>query len=528
MPTETSSSEVAAVIDIGSSAIRLVIAEIGQKESIRYLENLQKPVPFGKDVFSTGRLTSASIRRGIEILTNYKSILETYGVRRLHAIATNAIREASNRDNFIDQVFVRTGIDVEVIEGAEENRLGLLAVEHAIHGEYDLDKHNTLIIEVGTGSTELIGMIAGEVTLTRTIPIGPLRLPDQMEIGKTDAATLQRTLKRRVSAIAREFKQEFDVAAADSFITLGASMRFVAKEIAGKEVKSLARVSTKDFSEFLKTLSRETPVDLSTKHGIPYADAETIYATLLIYSDFLAETKAQTIFVPMASIRDGLLLEMAQMISGNKRTDLSKQVIRSAKSLGKKYQYHEAHALTVVSIALKLFDALQEDHGLGSRERLLLEVAGVLHDIGSFIAATSHHKHSYYLIEAAEIFGLRKADKDIVAHVARYHRRSQPKQTHPTYMSLPRTDRAVVSKLAAILRIAEALEASHQQKCKNITIERKGSQCTVWAPEDAGDLSLERQSLARKADMLLDILGVSVVLRQGTPASGSGASPARA
>lgn len=524
MSPESTPLETAAVIDIGSSAIRLVVAEIGPKGQIRYLENLQKPAPFGKDVFSTGRLTSASIRRGIEILTNYKTILSTYGVRRLHAIATSAIREASNRDNFIDQVFVRTGIDVEVIEGAEENRLGLLAVEQTIRGEYDLDQHNALIIEVGTGSTELIGMMNGEVTLTRTIPIGPLRLPDQMEIGKTDTATLSRTVKRRVGAIVGEFKQEFDVAGADSFLALGASMRFAAKEIAGKEVDKLARISTKDFSEFLKALSRETPVDLSTKHGIPYADAETIHVTLMIYATFLAETKAQTVLIPMVSIRDGLLLEMAQMISGGKRTDLSKQVIRSAKSLGKKYQYQEPHALTVASVSLKLFDALQEDHGLGPRERLLLEVASILHDIGAFIANASHHKHSYYLIEAAEIFGLRKADKDIVAHVARYHRRSQPKVTHPTYMSLPRTDRAVVSKLAAMLRIAEGLEASHQQKCKNITIERKGAQCTVWVPEDAGDLSLERQSLARKADMLLDILGVSVVLRQGTP---TGAAPAR-
>src|SRR5205085_10115077 len=126
--------------------------------------------------------------QGIEILNNYKSILETYGVRRMHAIATSAVREAANRDNFIDQVFVRTGIDVEVIEGAEENRLDLIAVEHALQGRFDFDKHNCLIIEVGTGSTEIMATAAGEVALTRTLLIGPLRLPEQAEIGKTDIA----------------------------------------------------------------------------------------------------------------------------------------------------------------------------------------------------------------------------------------------------------------------------------------------------------------------------------------------------
>src|SRR4051812_10614487 len=128
--TPFTSKEPVAVIEVGSSAIRMVIAEIGPKVAVHYLENVQKAVQFGKDVFTTGRLSHGSIRQGIEILKNYKTMIDTYGVRRMHAIATSAVREAANRDNFIDQVFVRTGIDVEVIEGAEENRLSLIAVEH--------------------------------------------------------------------------------------------------------------------------------------------------------------------------------------------------------------------------------------------------------------------------------------------------------------------------------------------------------------------------------------------------------------
>ena len=148
-------AETIAVIEVGSSAIRMVIAEVGPKLAIRPLENLQKPVSFGKDVFTTGRLSHASIRQGIEILDNFTSVMESYGAKRVQAIATSAVREAANRDNFIDQVFVRTGIDVEVIEGAEENRLELIAVETALAGRFDFDKKNCLIIEVGTGSTEI-------------------------------------------------------------------------------------------------------------------------------------------------------------------------------------------------------------------------------------------------------------------------------------------------------------------------------------------------------------------------------------
>src|SRR5258708_15349174 len=128
MAETPSTKDIIAVIEVGSSAMRMVIAEVGPKLSIRYLENMQKPVSFGKDVFTTGRLSLSSIRQGIEILDNFQSVLESYVGRRVHAIATIAVREATNRDSFIDQVFVRTGLDVEVTEGAEENRLELIAV----------------------------------------------------------------------------------------------------------------------------------------------------------------------------------------------------------------------------------------------------------------------------------------------------------------------------------------------------------------------------------------------------------------
>lgn len=517
MPEAPLSKEIVTVIEVGSSAIRMVVAEVGPKLSLRTLENLQKPVSFGKDVFTSGRLSHASIRQGIEILDNFSAVMESYGVRRVQAIATSAVREASNKDNFIDQVFVRTGIDVEVIEGAEENRLDLIAVESALQGRFEFDKKNCLIMEVGTGSTEIIATTRGEVALTRTLPIGPLRLPDQAQAAKTDAASLQRLLKRRVHAIADEFSRESTLADIDTFIAMGASLRFICRQLLDKKDDMLATLPAKDFQESLRMISKMPAEELSEKYDLPYADAESLYPSLLIYANFLAETKAENILVPMVSIRDGLLLELAQMVSGYKRTDLSRQVIHSARNLGKKYHYDEAHAAAVAHMALKLYDALQEDHGLGSRERLLLEIAAILHDIGSFISPSSHHKHGFYLIDAAEIFGLRKIDKDIVANVVRYHRRSPPKATHIPYISLPKPERAVVSKLAALLRVAEALDASHQQKFKDFTIERDGDTLTLWVPETLGDISLERQSLLRKSDMLTDVLGLVAQIKQGAP-----------
>ncbi|HVO33156.1 MAG TPA: HD domain-containing protein [Elusimicrobiota bacterium] len=519
MAEANAARQIIAVIELGSSAIRMVIAEVGPKLELRVLENLQKPVSFGKEVFRSGRLSHDAIREGIAILDAFQSVLDGYGVRRMHAIATSAVREAANKDNFIDQVFVRTGIDVEVIEGAEENRLDLIAVEHALQGRFDFEKKNCLIMEVGTGSTEIILTSRGAVILTRTLPIGPLRLPDQAIVGKTEPAVLQRGLKRRIHAIADEFGREANLADVDTLIAIGASMRFLAKEFHQGGSNGLPVLTQKEFAEAVKVFSRASAEEISDKYGLPYSEAETLYASLLIYSNFLGETKTENIVVPVVSIRDGLLLEMAQLVSGYKRTDLSRQVLHSARNLAKKYRYDEAHANAVTHVALKLFDLLHEDHGLGPRERLLLEIAGILHDIGTFISPSSHHKHGFYLIDAAEIFGLRKIDKDVVANVVRYHRRSPPKMTHIPYVSLPRPERAVVSKLAAMLRVAEALDASHQQKCREFSLQREGDAITLWIPESAGDLSLERQSLAKKVDMFTDVLGSGLQVKQGSPAA---------
>ena len=525
MPETPLPKEPIGVIEVGSSAIRMVIAEVGAKLALRTLENLQKPVSFGKDVFTSGRLSHASIRQGIEILDHFKTVLESYGVRRMQAVATSAVREAANRDNFIDQVFIRTGIDVEVIEGAEENRLDLIAVEGALSGRFDFEKRNCMIMEVGTGSTEMILTTRGEVSITRMLLIGPWRLPDQATIGQTEPAALARLLKRRIHAIAEEFSREYDLGSVDSFIAMGSSVRFLSKIIeeqnpapAQDGSQPLATLTPREFLEALKLVAKLSAEEISDRYGIPYSESETLHPSLLIYADFLAETKAETILIPKVSLRDGLLSELAQLVSGYKRTDLSRQVINSARRLAKKYRYDEIHANAVTHIALKLFDLLREDHGLTSRERLLLEIAAMLHDIGNFISPSSHHKHGYYLINAAEIFGLRKMDKDIVANVVRYHRRSAPKMTHIPYVSLPKPERAIVSKLAAILRVAEALDASHQQKCKDFTLERGEASYTLWVPEQVGDISLERQSLARKSDMLGDVLGAAIQLKQGAPA----------
>ena len=514
MPETAAARETAAVIDIGSGAVRMVVAEFGPQASIRRLENLSQPVRLGKDVFTAGRISAPVMRETIEILRNFKSVADAYGVKRLHAIATSAVREAVNRDNFVDRAFLAAGIDVEVVEGTEENRLDLLAVESALEDKLQIQKKNCLIMEAGCGATEIILLIKGKVELTRTLPIGSIRLPERLVPGRSEPGVMQRVVKRAVHAMAEDARREYDLGQVDTFIAMGSDMRLAARQIAPAAGQDHTVLSVKDFLDFARTLAKIPPEELAAKYVIPFADAETLYPAILISTCFLSETKVESLVVPMVSIRDGLLLEMSQMASGGKRTDVSRQVTSSARSLGRKYRYDEPHAVNVAALAVKFFDLLKAEHGLGPRERMLLETAAVLHDIGIYISPTSHHKHSAYLVNASEVFGLRKSDKDIVSNVVRYHRRSLPKPTHTVYMSLPRADRTVVSKLAAILRVADALDNPHQQKVQDFTVEKAQDSYTLWVGPEAGDVSLERQAVQGKGDMFAEIFGASISLKQ--------------
>lgn len=519
MPEQGTQKQTVAVIDIGTIAIRMVIAEVGAQNEIRYLEHLQKPVRFGKDVFKTGRLSSVTMRQGVNILRGFKSVIDTYGIKKTHAIATSAVREAQNRDNFIDQIYVRAGIEVEILEGPEENRLELIAVEHALEGRIDLGKKNCLIVEVGSGSTEMIIMDQGQVNVTRTLPIGSVRLPEQGLAGKEDAGFIQRVLKKSIRDIAQNVAREVRMEQLDTFIALGGDMRFVSQQLLPETADRFTVLGKKEFVNFVGRVGKMTPEEIAVQYALDYSHAESLYPALLFYLNFLNETKAEEIIIPKLSIRDGLLLEMAQLFSGYKRTDVSKQVLNSAHHLGAKYMYDKGHAACVASLALKLYDLLAGDHGMGPRERLLLEVSAILHDIGTYISPSGHHKHSYYLVDAAEIFGLRKTDKSIVANVVRYHRRIPPRETHVPYMSLAKSDRAIVSKLAAILRVADGLDTAHQQKIRSFNLERSEDAYAIWVPKEIGDISLERESLRRKGDMFADVFGAPIDLRQGAAPS---------
>ncbi|HYK88131.1 MAG TPA: Ppx/GppA phosphatase family protein [Acidobacteriota bacterium] len=503
-----------AAIDIGSSAIRMDVAEVRPDNSIFVLDSLKKGVQLGKEAFTDGHLSEESIRAACEVLRDFKKVMDTYGVLRYRAVATSAVRESLNSETFLDRVLMSTGLDVVVIDGPEENRLTYSAVVESLKGGPDIGKGKALLVEVGGGSTDVTLLSGGEPIQSATFPLGSIRLSAGVSSSSGAHEQQVRLLKRQITSFMSNIRRSVEIKEAANYIALGGDVRFAARAIKGpSEGSKPVTISKESFQEFVDSVSKLTIDGLVQKYSLSYLDAETIAPALLTYLQLLKETQAQELIVSQANIRAGIFQDLAPIEQGKRMKRLTHQILSAARSLGRKYQYDERHAERVRELACLLFDELKTEQRMNDTHRLYLEVAALLHDIGLFVSSRGHHKHSYYLISSSELFGLRQRELEIIANVARYHRRGLPQRSHTAFISLERDERMLVSKLGAILRVANALDKEHLQKVTDLKVTREGDQVVLIA-QNVSDLTMERAALASRSEFFTEIFGKKVILRE--------------
>ena len=300
-------------------------------------------------------------------------------------------------------------------------------------------------------------------------------------------------LRSHITNVIASVKSSLPLERITSFVAVGGDARFAGREI-GKPTGSadLSIVLPADLDKLVRRCERLSAEKLAKRYGLPFTEAETLVPALLVYQHLLHQSPAEQMIVSRVSLRDGLLIDLARQVRGEEDRALVEGVVHSAMSIVEKYRVDAAHARNVAEVAVRLFDELQADHGLTARHRLLLRVAALLHEVGSFVSNVAHHKHSYYLIANSEIYGLNRDDIEIVAHIARYHRRSGPKPSHLEYIALPRESRVVVAKLAAVLRVADAIARGRGRPLPRLRFERRGDELLILTP-GAADLILERR-----------------------------------
>ena len=505
------SAKAVAAIDIGSNSIRMVVAQVFADGSLEILERLQQAIHLGQDTFRKGRLSAQTMRAAILILRNYQDVLRTYDVQYIRAVATSAVRESSNVDTFLDRIFVATGLDVRAISAAEESRLKISAVLQAV-GKKFLNRKKALVVEVGGGSTILSLLNKGEIKATQSLAIGSIRLQEVLETSSKPVEQAANMIEQQIKSAISAITGVLPLKRIRVFIAIGGDIRWAAKQV-GKagESPGLINVQSKKLKSLITEYERYSADHLAKSLKIPFIEAETLTPALMVYYALLQTTSSEEMAVSEVSMRDGLLYDLVSVVSGKKPEFDSTQILNSARAVATKYHVDLNHANHVCELAVRLYDELKKQQWLNIEYRILLQAAAILHEIGIFISSRAHHKHSYYIIANAEIFGFTPKEIKMVAHIARYHRRSKPKSSHVEYAMCTREEKMIINKLAAILRVADALDVNRTQHIKDFTCRIENDELII-TPSGSGDLTLEKRSLAMKGDLFEDIYGLKVCL----------------
>jgi len=499
-----------AAIDVGSNAMRLAIASLDEDRQLHLIQTSRESVRLGADVFARYEISENKLIESIEAFIRFRKLINHYKVKVIRAVGTSALREARNRSYFINQIVKATDISIDVINAEEEARLEHLAVSRTL----DIQNKLALLVDIGGGSVEVTLATQKEIIATQTFAIGTVRLMQLLELKKRGESVFRQLVRQYVKVTDARLREEITGHKIDVCIGTGGNLESLGDlRVEICKGKTNTSVTIEELDIILKELQARSYEDRIKDFKLRSDRADVIIPAALVLQNIAREANINEILIPRVGVKDGLLIDMADKMRTGESEPLSRaQVITSAHLLGRKYDYEQQHASNVARFALNLFDSTMKLHRLGNDERLLLEVAALLHDVGYYISVTNHHKHSYYIINSSPLIGLDEIQKSLIANVARYHRKSIPKPNHREFYELTPKQRQAVLKLAAILRLAEALDREHANRVKKVRLSTSGNTFRIFL-EGEGDMLLEKWALNRGSQLFESIFKKKVQIK---------------
>lgn len=522
---------IVSAIDIGTNSVHMVIVEVNPSiPSFRALASEKQMVRLGEYCKDTGWLTPDAMQRTLEALKRFQQLSESFGSKTTLAVATSAVREAPNGIDFLHQIKRTLGIRVDLISGQEEARRIYLGVLSAI--SFEGEPH--IVMDIGGGSTEFILGDGGEAKFLRSVKVGSVRLTDQFvhsdPLTQEDYTALKKHVNSALEPMTGRLLAEGPfkrlIGTSGTVVTLAQldSRRRtgnIPDTINGYE---LTQANVRQLLKELRGLNNQERRKL-----VPERRADVLVSGAIIVQEAMSLLKADSLIICERALREGLIVDwMIQNGYIEDRLRYQESVReRSVYRLINKFGIERDHTEHVATLTLRLFDQMKELglHAWGNYERQLLWAAAILHNIGHSIAHSSHHKHSYYLIRHGEMLGYTEEEIEIMANLARYHRRSTPRRNHPDFMKLSKKHRQVVRDLSPLLRLASALDRRRNIVVKEVKLERaeNSSALNLWIipmrPDE--DCSMELWSAGEKKTIMEEHFDQVIQVKLSEPPSGN-------
>ncbi|MFO7313713.1 Ppx/GppA phosphatase family protein [Rhodothermus marinus] len=498
------------VIDLGTNSFHAVIVD-ALPGTFRVVDRFKEMVRLGEEGLQGQRLSETAMQRAIRALRRIRQLAEGWGATEFLACATSAIREAENGGELLQRIRSEVGLHVRVIDGLQEARLIYKGVRRAVSMPEPV-----LIMDVGGGSVEFIVGTGQQPLHLFSLKLGAARMTRRFV--RNDPATREE-LKALRAFYREQLQPVFEAARAHGVReVVGSSgamenLASVCARMRGEVARSIYEQTfpAEDFRRVARRIMRLSREQRRRLRGIDPKRVDQIVAAAALIDVVLKDLAIERVRISPHALREGMVVDFVERNAPllARLTAFADVRRRSIYEMGWRFDWEYRHAQQVAALALQLFDATQSLHGLGPVDRELLEYAALLHDIGYHISHRSHHKHSLYLIKHADLRGFTSGEIAVLANVVRYHRGSLPKPTHADYMALSEENRVRVCKLAALLRLAEGLDRSHNQNVRTLHVRLEPDRLVLHL-ETRGDPELEVWGVRRSAELFEQTFGRTV------------------
>ncbi len=502
----------AAAISLGSKLLRMRIGQM-RKGEIAELEYLEYPISIGHEVFSNNKISFESIRSISSALHGFTELMAEYGVDSCRVVATTAMREAGNRAFVVDQLKIQNGLQVEILEDNQEKAF--------VYGEIlkklpdTLKEGNTLITYIGTGSIGVAVVREETANFSKNIPVGALKLHDMLGSLQTSTTDFHEVLEEYIHVAVGRFLSVYPggFPKISQLVLTDNGSALIAKLCKAEQNGDTYLIRADAVRELYHSICSMTPEKISFTYQISESDAELLYTTLSIYVYLINLTGVKTIYSPQVDLLRPILSEI--LIPKNREQAFNrvrKSTLDCVRMLGKSFQCNMEHAERIAGFAALLFDRMKEIHGLDARNRLLLELASLLHECGYYTHPRQYSGSTFHLIRSMDIYGITESELYLVASIF------LPSDSWETAASLTPKQQLIVSKLAAIFRLADSLDQSQKQKLKNLKARLDKNRLLITA-ESADNTMLEEWAFSQMVPFFEEVFGVhpELTVRASSP-----------